>query len=252
MKKFLLLLLTLLLLCPAALGEIPRVVDEAGLLTADQEAQLESAIALIRSQYPFDVAVALMNGEARQDVKYDADLFYDRSGYGHGPDKDGILLYLRMTDRAYFILTTGSGERIFDDGALDAIENQILPALRRNEYPTAMARFVNAVDGRLAASAPLARATALLPLFLIAGLALGLIVAFSMKAQMKTVRRKTNASSYVRDGSFQLTRSQDVYLYTTTTRQRIETNTSGGRSGSGGGGFTGASGPHHGGRGGHF
>ena len=68
-----------------------------------------------------------------------------------------------------------------------------------------------------------------------AALAVGLIVALVLKGQMKTVRRKQNAASYVREGSFNLTRAQDLYLYTTTTRRRIESS-SGSRSGGGGGG----------------
>ena len=69
---------------------------------------------------------------------------------------------------------------------------------------------------------------------------------------MRTVRRKQDAMSYVKKDSFRLTRSQDIYLYTSTTRQRIvEPSRSGGGGGSSGG-FHGSSGTHHGGHGGKF
>ena len=97
-----------------------------------------------------------------------------------------------------------------------------------------------------------------LPIVLGAGLVVALIVVFILKGQMKTVRRKPDANSYVRDGSFQLTRAQDIYLYTTTTRRKIESDNNhgnhGSRGGSGGGSstFTSSSGNSYGGRGGSF
>ena len=84
------------------------------------------------------------------------------------------------------------------------------------------------------------------------GLLAALIASLIFKSQMKTVRRKTGADRYIRKGSFSLTRVQDVYLYTSTTRTRIETSSPSGRGGGGGGGFTGSSGTHHTGHGGSF
>ena len=91
------------------------------------------------------------------------------------------------------------------------------------------------------------------PIILIAAFVIALIVALVLKGQMKSVRRQSGASSYVRDGSFQLTRVQDIYLYTTTHRRKIETN-SGNRSGGGGGSstFRSSSGGSFGGRSGKF
>ena len=100
-----------------------------------------------------------------------------------------------------------------------------------------------------------------LPMVLAVGLGVALIVVFILKGQMKTVRRKPDANSYVRDGSFQLTRAQDIYLYTTTTRRKIESDNNhgnhgshGSHGGSGGGSstFTSNSGNSYGGRGGSF
>jgi hypothetical protein len=48
---------------------------------------------------------------------------------------------------------------------------------------------------------------------LIAGLVIGLITVLVMKAKLKSVRKRNEASDYVRKDSFHLTSSSDVYLY---------------------------------------
>lgn len=50
------------------------------------------------------------------------------------------------------------------------------------------------------------------------GLVVALIVTGTMKAQLKTVRHQAQAGQYIRQGSFQLFRSQDIYLYRNVTR----------------------------------
>ena len=77
-----------------------------------------------------------------------------------------------------------------------------------------------------------------------------LMVMAMLKSQMKTVRRKAAAGDYVEAGSFQLSRRQDIYLYTTTVRRKIESNS--GRSGGGSSTFRSSSGGSFGGRSGKF
>ena len=54
-------------------------------------------------------------------------------------------------------------------------------------------------------------------------LAVGAVIAFVvtgvMKGQLKTVRPRNEAGSYVVEGSFRLTQSRDVYLYKNTVRR---------------------------------
>ena len=70
---------------------------------------------------------------------------------------------------------------------------------------------------------------------LIAGIA-GLIVAASvviaLLGQLKSVGVKRGAMSYVREGSFQVTRQRDLFLYRTVTRIKKEKPQSGGGGGS--------------------
>ena len=75
-------------------------------------------------------------------------------------------------------------------------------------------------------------------------LVVGVIVAFCvtgvMRSKLKSVRWQNNARQYVREGSFKLTRSRDLYLYSTVTRVPRPKSSSGSRGGfSGGGGSRG-------------
>ncbi len=52
----------------------------------------------------------------------------------------------------------------------------------------------------------------------VVGLIIGFIAVSLMKAQLKSVRSAKNAANYIRQGSFSLTESRDVFLYSTVTR----------------------------------
>ena len=156
--------------------------------------------------------------------------------------------YVRQGDRnenTVFFVKTGSGERIFTPDVDDEIAEQIRPYMRQKNYGGAFATYVLQVESYLVAHQAFNRANRMLPIFLIIGLLIGVMVALAFKSQMKTVRRKSGAMSYVRDGSFHLSRQQAIYLYTTTVRRRIETSSGGGGGGGSHGSFSGSSGTHH-------
>ena len=78
------------------------------------------------------------------------------------------------------------------------------------------------------------------------GLVIALIVFAVLMSQLKSVRVKREAQDYVREGSFHLTRSNDLFLYRTVDRRKIErdnddhgshSTSDGGSAGGGGGKF---------------
>ncbi|MBR3106991.1 MAG: TPM domain-containing protein [Clostridia bacterium] len=249
MKKTLAVFLLLLLLVIPALAENSRVVDEADVLTREEEQRLEEYIAGIREKYQFDVLILTMNSIGDRQGDYYAADYYDHNGYGEGKNHDGVcFFYVPQGDRngnTVFFVKTGSGERIFTADVDDEIVDQIRPYFRKQNYGGAIAKYVLEVEARLESNKPVNRANRFLPIFLGGGLLIGAGVALSYKAQMKTVRRKSGASSYVRDGSFHLSRQQDIYLYTTTTRRRIQSDNNRGGGGGSHGSFHGSSGTHH-------
>lgn len=251
MKRLLALLTLFCLLAVPALAE-QRVFDEANLLSPATESALEKAIASIQQDYQFDVVIATVPHTNSMEIKDFAADFYDYGGFGLNSTHDGILFLIVSSTRKYFMLNTGVSEQIFSDAVLYGVEDEVVPHLRRNDYDGAVTEFVSQVRRRLNLHTPLGRANAAFPVLLAAGIGVALIVTLIFKAQMKTVRRQTDATHYIRQS--RLTRSQDIYLYTSTSRSRIETS-SGGHGGGHrghGGGFTGSSGTHHSGHGGSF
>ena len=53
---------------------------------------------------------------------------------------------------------------------------------------------------------------------------IGLIVAFTLKAQLKSVRRRYTAHEYVREGSVNIRRLGDFYLYRNVVRTKRQNN----------------------------
>lgn len=256
MKKIVCFLALFMLLTGAAfpaLAELDRVSDSANVLSAQAEARLTEKIRQIAQQHDFDVVILNIDDIGSYTTYDFAADYYDYGGFGYGDTHDGIMLLIVTNTRDYYLLNTGAAEKIFKDSVLTDIEDDILPYLRRNNYEQAEQVFVEKVASRLEATTPAGRAKRFFPILTALGLGIGLITVFSMKSGMKSVRKKQGAANYIQDHSFRLTRSQDIFLYTTTTRQRIQTESSGPRgSGGGGGGFTGHSGTHHTGHGGKF
>ena len=236
-------------------ANMERVIDQAGMLSQKTVTELTDEIRQIADQYRFDVVILNIDGIGNYTTYDFATDYYDYGGYGYGENHDGIMLLIVTSTRDYYIMNTGSAEKIFSDSELTKIENEILPLLGRNNYDAAEKKFVEMVESRLEATTPEGRAGRLLPLLTAVGAGGGAIATGAMRSGMKSVRKKKGAANYIQEGSFRLHTTQDIYLYTTTTRRRIQQTQSGGpHSGGGGfgGGFTGHSGTHHSGHGGKF
>lgn len=265
MKKILLIALMICCFALPALAE-GRVVDEADLFTDSQEAALEAKIAAIQNAYQMDVAIVTNQSLGGKEGKLFAADFFEEMGYGMGADEDGLLFLISMGERDYCTVTHGRAIRIFTDYGIDRMHDQVQPYLSRGDYFAGMEAYLQHAEKYLIQAengdpydignwvelrSPFQRANDVLPIILIIAAAAALIVTLVLKAQMKTVRRKHAAGDYVEQGSFNLSRRQDIYLYTTTRRRKIENNSgSGGKGGSST--FRSSSGGSFGGRSGKF
>ena len=241
MKKIRGLMLALLLLlgCFSTVAyaeNSDRVVDNADLLTDAEEASLEEQYTQIAEKYQYDIAVVTtntLNGKSAQD--YADDYYYD-NGYGYGENRDGLMLLVSMEDRDWHITTRGKGEENFSSRDIDDISGAFLSDLSAGNYYEAFRIF-----GEESMSVGLRALIAAG-----AGLVIALIVFAVLMSQLKSVRVKREAQDYVREGSFHLTRSNDLFLYRTVDRRKIErdnddhgshSTSDGGSAGGGGGKF---------------
>ena len=217
--------------------------DEADLLNDAEEASLEKKLADISGTYNAQIVVCTIASMDGGDIDRFDDYLYDTMGFGYGENLDGVLLLVCMDPREYRILSNGFAGVAIDSGDIDAIGGVIVSDLSDGNYSAAFGEFADRcayyLDGHLNGF-PFNFGKNLL-VALVIGILAGLIVAFSLKGQLKTVRKQNQANVYVKPGSMQVTVSNDLFLYRNVTRTKKESKSSSSNSGSsrssGGGSF---------------
>lgn len=266
-KKRILTVLFALLLCMVvviptfAASDLPRLVDNADLLTDSEESTLLSKLNEISERQQADVVVVTadtLDGKTPMDY---ADDFYDYNGYGFGADKDGVLLLVSMEDRDWWMSTTGYGITAITDAGIEYISGKFLSDLSDGDYADAFTTYAELCDDFFTQARsgqpydtghmpkqPFNIARNLL-IALIVGFVIALIATGVMKGKLKTVRFQSAASNYVKANSMNVTESRDMFLYTHVDRRAKPKDTD---SSSGSSTHTSSSGSTHGGGGGKF
>ena len=256
----------------SAASEVSTVSDGAGLLTGDQLSKLQAKADELSEQYQADFVIVTVNSLGGKTPKAYANDYYDDHRFGRGTSRDGMLMLIAMDSRDYYFLTNGAPtEKLAQAGGLSVLENKVVSHLSNGDYYAAFDIYLDTASAVVAKplSAPGASNPAYnddfvyigfddipyepspaerwqrVGIFALIGAAAGFLTTFIMKRGMKTARAQKMAMNYVRPGSFHLTRQQDIYLYRTRTRVRVQSNNN-----SGGGG--GRSGGSRGGGGGKF
>ncbi|MBE5997809.1 MAG: TPM domain-containing protein [Lachnospiraceae bacterium] len=279
-KRFLSILLAVLIVALTALPvfaveplKVPRLTDDADLLTGEEETKLLAKLDEISERQAFDVVVVTKNGLDGKTPQEYADDYFDYNGFGQGTDYDGALLLLDMDSRSYHISTSGYGITALTDYGMTLMEDSFVPKLSAGNYYDAFTDFANQCDyyvtkakegtpidvpdaEPLTDPEPPVKHKPGLGTAGIAG-AIGLLVgslrANGMKAKLKTVKRQQNAAEYVRRDSMRMRVSRDDFMYRNVTRTARPKETDR-DSGSHGGSTThiSSSGHTHGGSGGKF
>ena len=261
MKKWILLVFALLLLAiPAFAAGLPLVVDDAALLSPDEVNALTAEAQRLSDAYQMDVVIHTTESLGGKTGRLYAADYFDDNGYGQGEDHDGVILTLAMEDRDMTIVTTGRGmEAITNDYGIDAISDDIVQYFSDGDYAGGFRRFLQDAEvfleqwksgtpyngnNRVQIRSPFERATGIAIYLAIAAAVIAGIVLLVMVFGMKTARPQLNATEYVKDGTLDIMRSQDIYLYRTQTRVKIEKPSS---SGGGSSTFSSSSGRSHGG-----
>ena len=262
MKKKLFGILFVILLCLSlsvsafAQNDMPLLVDDADLLIDSEESALLSKLETISNHQQMDIVIVTVNGLYGKTPRDYADDFYDFNGYS----EDGILLLISMEDSDWYISTSGYGITAITDAGLEYMADQFLDDLSNGNYYDAfvtyadlcneftnMARSGDPFDVEDLPKEDFNYITTLLVSFGI-GLVVAFIITGKMKGKLKTVRRQSEATAYVKTGSMKVTQSRDLFLYKRVDRHaKSQESTSGGSRT-----HTSSSGRTHGGGGGKF
>lgn len=239
------------------------VVDNADLLTLTEENELSEKLQDISDELQFDVVVVTTNSIGSKTATEYADDYFDYNGYGRGSNNDGALFLVDMGDRKWAISTSGYGIEAIVDSALDDMEEEIVPYLKSGDYDGAFNEFADltydivndAKNGKSYSNSTTSTTknhknigTNLIVAFSI-GAGISLIIILVYRSKLKPVKFQKEAKEYIVPGSFNLRRSDDVFLYFNITKVPIPKNNDSDDSGSF---HSSSSGSSHGGSSGSF
>lgn len=279
MKKIILIVLTLsvifALAFPAAATDtgLPTVIDNAELLTPEEEAALEALISELTDAYSMDIVILTepsLNGSSAQQY---ADNYYDSNGYAD----DGILFLLAMEEREWYFSTCGEAIFVFTDYGIDRMGEQVLPYLSAGEYYWAFDLWLEQLPGYFDSylnSDPVddpdpdyygpddrdnvvyydddyrERSSVNFLIAPVIGLIAAAVTILIMRSQMNTARRQSGAVEYMKQNSYHLKLHRDMFLYSRVSKTPKPKNNS--TQGRGSSVHMGGGGRSHGGGGGRF
>lgn len=253
MKKLLSLLMLMLLLPAAALAET-QVVDDAMILTAEEEERITKIIDTIEARAEVDIVV-LTTRDTPVDNTYDmryardfADDYFDYNGYGRGTERSGMLFLVDMHNRIMWLSTSGSMIQAISDDEVDAILDAAYNAVSNGDYASGIVagmkrtarclyNWLSGIDLLIAAAG---------------GAAVAAVILLSVKGSYN-LKGSTYAYALQQNSDFTMTRDDEAYLRQTVTRMARSTGSSGSGGGhSGGSSHRSSSGRSHGGGGRRF
>lgn len=237
-------------------ADLNFVVDDANLLSSQEETKLRIDLENFKNEYNMDAVIVTsnnLNGKSQQDY---ADDYFDYNGYGVGEDKSGLLLLIDMDDRKVWISTSGEAIKYFTDSRIQNIVDDITTQLKNADYFEGCNEFINDINYYAEEGIPAGQYTyneaERTQKVIFIGLGAGLIVASVVSLLVVNSYKNSKSIStanYVDSNSIVFTRKKDRFISTYTSKTKIERNNS---SSGGSSTHTSSSGNTHGGGGGSF
>ena len=237
MKKFLALFICFMLCLPfGALAEPVRVIDDANLFTADEEASLYGLIADFQQETGMDFVIYTSEAAHEEGRQADiADDLYDYGGYGLDEEASGVLYFIDMYERIPYLSTTGAMIDYMTDERINAAHDASYDLLVSGRYADAAAQMIYSVFGYWEKGIPedqyrydlitgqvlTARHKVLTGGELLVCALIALVVAFVFTRSVKsgyTLKGSTYRYSFRENSRYTLTHSDDLFLTTRVTR----------------------------------
>ena len=211
-------------LTPFHSADAPRVVDELGLLTEPELAELTAQAAAIAQKYGVDVAIHTMESPWGLDYDEVSRAYYTHMGYGVGENYDGILLNVFKRE-GYYATSRITGFGSVNDRLSEVNHERMWNAFNDHSdnarYAAGAAQWLRQVDhmlrtGRVARSSGYWALIAFLGT--LCGSIFGGVALWRAKAAMAVPVEKTDADAYF-DGSSRISDAGRELLYSTTSRR---------------------------------
>ena len=252
LKSFVTVLAICLILLAAALpfagpvsAATSNVFDYSGTLSGSDLYDADTYLATTSQQLQFDIVVLIIDeGYDSDKLMATAEDFYDYNGFGYKSTHDGVILAVDMDSSNMLLVSTGYGIEAITEYGEEVIYDYIMDDMSDGKFKNAFTKFADVVydfvklarnndpvdwdtpgypsypwyegtapnpgnsgmDPAEAAAASGAGAIAV-------GAAAGAISSGRKKSRLKTVRTKTQANSYERQGSLVLSDRRERFLY---------------------------------------
>lgn len=212
--------------------ETPRVIDNAEVLSESDEVLLENELLSLKKRYNMDYVILTVLSTDGKSMRDFADDYYDYNGYGEDfSNRDGVILVLNFVEnREAYISTRGDAIEVFTDYGIEKIFDEIVPFLSDGKYTDALEKYVSLCDEysySYKSGNPVDinekkdfNLFASVLISLAVGFAIALITLLIWKNNLKSVRPKVHADDYYADGTLDVSRSRDVFLYSNVIRVR--------------------------------
>lgn len=210
-------------------------IDNAGGVLKDSEVSaLQTAARTAAKQVGANVGIIFTKSGLDEDsLEKRADSLYDANC---DQRSDAVILAVDVSERTYCIRWIGRMNDDLTRSAKNRIEDRTVTQLSGSNWSGAATAFVSAVGSLTADDFSAKNGNLLVAEFVIVIVALliGFTVAGIFAYRMNNARRGRNAANYIKDNSFALNKSADLYLYSTVTKTRVQSESSGGGRSSGG------------------
>ena len=233
-----------------------NVVDMANILSLEQIDLLEQKIIKITNDYQMDVVILttyLNNGKSMMDL---ADDYYDENDYGIDLAKNGLIIVLSLQSNEWYISTSGKAIDVFSDWGIEYLGKVMKPSFANKNFYQGFEDFISYIekfsiqaetgkpydrynhgdlpnldedevvsndqgvsDQEIKDKEPLDSNKRILGSVGM-GLIIGFIVSCIRLGKLKTKKAVKNANEYIKENSFKLTKSNDLYLYQKVTKKR--------------------------------
>lgn len=122
-----------------------RVYDMADLFSSSMEADLEDEIGSAREDLGFDIVVVTTEDAEGRGTQDYADIFYEEGQFGIGSDRSGILFLIDMDNRELTLSTDGKAIRIFTDGRIQQILDDVYEGASDGDFEASAWAFLDDV-----------------------------------------------------------------------------------------------------------
>ena len=242
-KRIIIIALTLILAAMLAFpsfadDSIPRYYEEYDLLSDDEEASINAKLEEMSDRLDADVVIWVTSffGNLDEESFIDACRKHISNNFGYKSNGYVIMMIdLEAKETYFYIYSEGKvASKAFSDEFFDDLGDDVISLMESDKCFEAMNKYADSCDEAITESQKVKYfSVTRLIIAAVIGLIIGASVTGSNKAKLKTVRSKTEANYYVREGSMTVTDSRDIYLYSKVTRtEKPRNDGSSGSSGS--------------------